>query len=457
MALGRGTERLAREIEGVLPNRPFTLRFWDGHEVSANERSGGPVFTVRSPRAIAHLLLAPNQLGLGRAYVSGEIEVDDLDGVIDVMNTWEPPQLTKGEMLSLMLTAARAIGVVRPPRRPAAELRLSGRRHSRERDMAAVRHHYDVPADFFALFLGEQMAYSCGFFSRVGAPALGSADDSTKGAGRAEDAPVGPGGCRLITDTLAGPAAIEDPTLEQAQWAKLELTARKLGLKPGMRVLDVGCGWGSFVIHAALNHGVRALGITLSEPQAQVARRRAEEAGVGDRVDIRVADYRDPELGGAIRSTAVGRDRFDAIASIGMVEHVGEVQIDEYARQMASLLRPGGLLLNHGIARLSHSDPEAGPFSERYVFPDGEPLPLSRVLLALERAGLITRGVEEFGADYAETLRHWIERLDANLPRARELGGAERLRVWRLYLRAARNGFLIDFTSIYQTLCQRPA
>ena len=455
MGLGRGTERLAREIEGALPHRPFTIRFWDGNEVAANEGADGPVFTVRSPRAVAQVLRAPGQLGLGRAYVSGEIDVDDLDGVIDLLNSWQPPKLSPTERLALMLSAGRAIGLVRPPRRPAAELRPSGRRHSRERDARAVRHHYDVPGDFFALFLGEQMAYSCGFFSRVGGPALQPGQADRKSAS-GENGIAGPDGCQLITDPLDGPDPIDSPTLEQAQWAKLELTARKLRLQPGMRLLDVGCGWGSFVIHAAKHHGVRALGITLSEPQAQAARRRAEAAGVEDRVDVRVADYRDPELGGAIRSTAVGRDRFDAIASIGMVEHVGAVQIDEYARQMAELLRPGGCLLNHGIARLRHTDPAAGAFSERYVFPDGEPLQLSRILLALERAGFITRGVEEFGADYAETLSHWIERLESDLPRALELAGPERVRVWRLYLRAARNGFRIDFTSIYQTLCQLP-
>jgi cyclopropane-fatty-acyl-phospholipid synthase len=184
------------------------------------------------------------------------------------------------------------------------------------------------------------------------------------------------------------------------------------------------------------------VGITLSPPQAERARERAEAAGVGDRVEIRVMDYRD----------LVG-ERFDAIASIGMVEHVGEAQIDVYARALAGLLEPGGRLLNHGIARLRHSDPEAGPFSERYVFPDAEPLHLSRVLLALERAGFVTRHVEEFGDDYAETLRHWAARLDQNLDDAVRLAGPERLRVWRLYLRMARRGFESGFLSIYQARC----
>jgi cyclopropane-fatty-acyl-phospholipid synthase len=209
-------------------------------------------------------------------------------------------------------------------------------------------------------------------------------------------------------------------------------------------VLDVGCGWGSFVVHAA-QRGAEVVGITLSEPQAAKARARAKEAGVADRVDVRVQDYR--ELRG---------ERFDAIASIGMVEHVGNVQIDAYARTLAGLLEPGGTLLNHGISRLRHTDGEAGEFSERYVFPDAAPLHLSRITLALERAGLEPVHAEGFREDYAETLRHWAQNLDDNLDEAIRLAGAERVRVWRLYLRAARNGFESGFTSIFQVRCRRP-
>ena len=263
-----------------------------------------------------------------------------------------------------------------------------------------MRHHYDVSNDFFALFLDASMTYSCAIFSR---------------------------GAR---------------TLEEAQEQKLDLVCTKLGLEPGQRVLDVGCGWGSFALHAARRYGVKVVGITLSEPQAAEARRRAAEAGLAGEIDIRVMDYR--ELAG---------ERFDAISSIGMVEHVGASNIDLYASQLAGLLEPGGRLLNHGIARLRVGDPEAGPFSERYVFPDAAPLHLSRVLLALERAGLETHHVEGFRADYAETLRHWAKRLDASLDDAVRLAGEERVRVWRLYLRAARKGFETGFTSVFQVLC----
>jgi cyclopropane-fatty-acyl-phospholipid synthase len=392
-------EPLRREIESRIPERPFTVEFWDGTRLRPTS-DGGPTFYVRSPRAAAHVLRAPGQLGLGRAYVSGEIEVDDMDAVIALLDSWQPPQLEGGDKARLLLATVRAAGLTQLPRRPAAELRPSGRRHSKERDARAVRHHYDVSNEFFSLFLDDSMTYSCAIFSR--------------GA----------------------------ETLEAAQEEKLETVCRKLALKEGERVLDVGCGWGSFPLWAATRHGARVVGITLSPPQAEKARRRADEAGIADRVEIRVMDYRDQ-----------AGERFDAIASIGMVEHVGAEQIDVYARTLAGLLEPGGRLLNHGIARLRHTDPEAGAFSERYVFPDAAPLHVSRVLLALERAGFVPRHVEEFGADYAETLRHWARRLDENLDEAIRLAGPERVRVWRLYLRAARNGFENGFTSIYQARC----
>jgi cyclopropane-fatty-acyl-phospholipid synthase len=190
---------------------------------------------------------------------------------------------------------------------------------------------------------------------------------------------------------------------------------------------------------------VHVTGITLSEPQAREARERAQAAGVGDRTEFRVMDWRDLQS-----------EPFDAIASIGMVEHVGDRQIDAYAARVAGMLRPGGRLLNHGIARLRHGEAEAGPFSERYVFPDAAPLHLSRVQFALERAGLETDTVEGLREDYDQTLTHWIANLDAHDAEAERIAGAERMRVWRLYLRAARSGFRTGFTSIYQVLAHRP-
>lgn len=403
------TGPLRREVARALPSRPFAVRFWDGSELpaTAGSVSGNgsvPTFTVRSPRAVAHALRAPGQLGLGRAYVAGELSVDDIDAVMALLDRWQAPPIDGRAKLRLMAAAVAANGLTLPPKPPASELAPRGTRHSRERDARAVRHHYDVSNEFFELFLGPTMTYSCGVWARSGAT-----------------------------------------TLEEAQEAKLELVCAKLGLSAGERVLDVGCGWGSFALHAASKHGVRVTGITLSPAQASRAQERVREAGLEDTVDIRVADYRE-----------LRAEPFDAIASIGMVEHVGEVQIDRYAERLAELLKPGGRLLNHGITRQRWTDPAAGDFSERYVFPDAEPLHLSRVLLALERAGFATQHVEGFGADYAETLRHWAERLDANLERATALAGEERIRVWRLYLRAARNGFLSGFTGIYQVRAALP-
>jgi cyclopropane-fatty-acyl-phospholipid synthase len=407
MALGSSTAPLRRELEAALPERPFELHFWDGSALPATSSNGSgvPVFSARSPKAVAHALMAPGQLGFSRAYVSGELEVDDLDAVLGLLREWQPPAIDGATQRRLLLAAVRAAGLMRPPRPPAIELRPKGKRHSVERDARSVRHHYDVSNEFFALFLDASMTYSCAVFE----------DPSSDGE-----------------------------SLEDAQWRKRELICTKLGLTGGERVLDVGCGWGSWVVHAAAEHGVSAVGITLSEPQAQRARRRAAEAGVADRVEIRVADYR--ELRG---------ERFDAIASIGMVEHVGERNIDAYAATLAGLLEPGGRLLNHGIARLRHGEPEAGGFSERYVFPDAAPLHLSRVQFALERAGFETEHVEGLRAHYARTLTHWLTRLDANAEEAERLAGPERMRVWRLYLRAARSGFQTGFTSIYQVRCRR--
>jgi len=400
MRLG-STTPLCREIERLFPERPFAIEFWDGATVPATV-PGGPTFLVRSSRALAHALGAPGQLGLSRAYVSGELEADDLDAVLDLYYRWSPPTLRTWDRFRLSLAAVRASGAALPPSAPKAELRPRGLRHSRTRDARAVRHHYDVSNDFFALFLDPSMTYSCAFFSRNG------------------------------------------QSLESAQQAKLELTCRKLGLEAGQHVLDIGCGWGSFAIYAASHYGVEVLGITLSEPQAALARARVSEAGLDHRVRILVLDYRD-----------LAGEQFDAIASIGMVEHVGAEQLDGYAERLAGLVRPGGRLLNHGIARLHYTYLNAGAFSDRYVFPDADPPHLSRVILALERAGFVTEHVEEFGMDYAETLRHWARRLDEHQAEAVRLVGEERLRVWRLYLRGCRNGFESGFISVYQVQSRR--
>jgi cyclopropane-fatty-acyl-phospholipid synthase len=393
---------LRDELARALPDRPFSVEFWDGTSLAQTNGASATTFHVRSPQALAHALRAPGQLGIGRAYVAGVLDVDDLDATLELLDAWQPPRLDARAKARLAAAAVRSTGLILPPKPPAAELRPRGRRHSLLRDRAAVRHHYDVSNEYFSLFLDESMTYSCAIFSR--------------GA----------------------------TTLEEAQWTKRELVCTKLGLEPGERVLDVGCGWGAFAVHAAGEHGVHVPGNTLSEPQAERARQRAEEAGVADRVDIKVMDWRELQA-----------EPFDAIASIGMVEHVGSGNIDNYARRLHQFLRPGGRLLNHGIARLRHGEPEAGAFSERFVFPDAAPLHLSRISFALEAGGLEVTHAEGFRDDYAETLRHWTRKFDDNLERAIELGGDERVRVWRLYLRAARRGFETGFLSIFQVVARK--
>jgi cyclopropane-fatty-acyl-phospholipid synthase len=393
--IGAGTAPLRSALEDALPERPFRVEFWDGSALPAT--GGGPTFSVRSPQALGHIIRSPGQLGVGRAYVVGALDVDSIDDALELLDTWNAPSIDLRAQARIAAAAVRAGALRSVPHVPDAELRPRGRRHSIARDRRAVRHHYDVSNEYFELFLGPSMTYSCAIFSR--------------GA----------------------------TTLEEAQETKLELVCTKLGLEPDMRVLDVGCGWGSFAVHAATRHGAHVTAITLSEPQAALARQRAADAGVADKVEIRVQDYR--ELGG---------ERWDRISSIGMVEHVGAVNIDEYCRILLDAVEPGGTILNHGIARLRHGDPEAGPFSERFVFPDAAPLHLSRICAAFEKTHATIDHVEGFPADYAETLRHWARRLDERLDDAVRLAGEERVRVWRLYLRAARRGFESGFTGIYQ-------
>jgi cyclopropane-fatty-acyl-phospholipid synthase len=397
------TALLRRQIEAALPRRPFAISFWDGTSVAATEPDA-PTFRLLSPQALAHVVRAPGELGLGRAFVLGLIDADSIEGAIRVIDTFEAPKLTVRQMLGLAGGVLRACGLVRPPRPPASELRLTGERHTVGRDRQAVSYHYDAGNDFFALFLDESMTYSCGYFRR--------------GAG----------------------------SLADAQRAKLDLVCAKLGLREGERVLDVGCGWGSFAIHAAQNYGARVLGVTLSEEQVRLGRERVAAAGLSDLVELRLADYRE-----------LSEEPFDAIASIGMAEHVGRERIGLYMRTLHDLLRPGGRLLNHAIAKLMDFDEtDEGAFSERFVFPDGVPLPLSQINHAMERTGLVVRHVEGFPEDYARTLSYWIESFEGRYDQAVRLAGVQRARVYRVYLRAARSGFLTGYVSVYQVLAHRP-
>jgi len=409
---------------------PLRLRAWDGSEAGP---AGAPVLEFKSRKALRRMLWSPGQLGLSRAYVAGDIDCPgDIFAAFTALSSAgkfaEPGPfrpLTAGELWLLLRTAVR-LGAVGPnPAPPPEEARVArkGRMHSRSRDSAAISHHYDVGNDFYALVLGPSMVYSCAVW-----PA--------NGAARPADNSVDAGG-------LGGAG---DDGLDAAQEAKLDLVCRKLGLQPGMRVLDVGCGWGSFAIHAAARYGVTVVGVTLSAEQAVLARKRAAEAGLTDRVEIRIQDYRDVQDG-----------PFDAISSIGMSEHVGRAQTPAYAAALFALLRPGGRLLNHAISwNAGPTSPDPDSFIPRYVFPDGEMISLGEMVSALETARFEVLDVEALRRHYALTLRAWVSRLERNWDEAVRLAGEGRARVWRLYMAASALGFENGLTGVNQVLVRRP-
>lgn len=402
-----------QELISVLlgPEPPVRIRCWDGSELGPP--GAEPVIVVRSPDALRRLVWAPNELGLGRAYVAGDLDLEgdiyDLFALRDRLG-----DESAGEQIHLRLgpsgwwRALRAVAKLGalgpPPPPPREEARLRGRRHDPERDAAAIAHHYDVGNDFYRLILGPTMTYSCAYWERP------------------------------------------DTTLDEAQAAKYELVCRKLGLRPGMRLLDVGCGWGGMVLHAAREHGVEAVGVTLSAEQADFAARRVEEEGLGDRVRIVRTDYR-----------AIEEGTFDAISSIGMFEHVGLSRLAEYFTDLHALLRPGGRLLNHGISRPpGRSRFDRRSFIERYVFPDGELHEVGTVVSAMQQQGFEVRDVESLREHYARTLRAWVANLEADWDRAQRLVGPARARIWRLYMAGSAVNFEAGRTSIHQVLAVRP-
>jgi cyclopropane-fatty-acyl-phospholipid synthase len=394
---------------------PVRVDSWDGSSIGPADAE--VVVRFASRRALRRLVWAPNELGFARAYVSGDVEIEgSLLDALTRLDALADPERGPGVRVGRDTRLAVARAVVRlgalgpPPRPPAEEIRLSGKRHARNRDARAVSHHYDVGNDFYALVLGPSMVYSCAYFEQ--------------------------------------PLSAEY-TLENAQRAKLDLVAGKLGLTQGMRLLDVGCGWGSFVLHAAREFGVRAVGVTVSAEQAAFARAAVASLGLGDRVEIRVQDYRD-----------VADGPYDAVASIGMAEHVGLSQLGEYAAHLYTLLRPGGRLLNHAISRRPGppGDPERAKtsFIDRYVFPDGELHPLSTMVDALESAGFEVRDVESLREHYADTLRAWVANLEQNWDQAVTFSTAGRARVWRLYMVGSALGFQSNRLGVNQVLAVRP-
>ncbi|HXS61237.1 MAG TPA: cyclopropane-fatty-acyl-phospholipid synthase family protein, partial [Streptosporangiaceae bacterium] len=377
---------LAEVFEQVAgSDTPVEFHAYDG---SSAGRTGSPpvTVTVRDKTAVTYLAQSPGALGLARAFVSGHLDVDG-DMYTALSRLSGAQQI--GVSLSDKLAILRGLGGPKLlyPRLapPPQEVRvnrswLSGRRHSRGRDASAISHHYDVSNTFYEWVLGPSMAYTCACY------------------------PTG------------------DSTLEQAQENKFDLVARKIGLEPGMRLLDVGCGWGGMVMHAAQNYGVNALGITLSREQETLARQRVHDAGLEDQVEIRYCDYRE------LRSDQ--GERFDAISSIGMAEHVGAAAFSEYAGTLHKLLSGTGRLLNHQISMPDGaSRARGGPsFIDRYIFPDGELQPVGNVVEVLERAGFEVRDVESLRENYHLTLLAWLKNLQASRAEAVELVGEERVR-----------------------------
>jgi cyclopropane-fatty-acyl-phospholipid synthase len=401
-------DRLRRRLAARGHDLP--LRLWDGRELGP--RGAGYRLALPHPWSLRSLLVPPNDLRAGETFVAGDVDVEG--SMVAALRAFAALRsgLTLGDRLAIAAVVARLPAP--PDRGGPARVGLSGARHTLERDAAAVRHHYDVGNDFYRLLLDRDLVYSCAYFA-----------DADRGA--------------PVTDRA---------TLDRAQRRKLELICRKLVLRPGERLLDVGCGWGSLVIHAARHHGVRALGVTLSTEQAALARERVAAAGLSGRVRIELRDYREVD------------DRFDAIASVGMVEHVGADQLPRYATTLHGLLVAGGRLLNHGITTgrrdvVRDLGAEPDNFVGRHVFPDGALVPAHHTVRVLERAGFEIRDLEQLRPHYARTLQHWVANLESRWDEARSLVGERTARVWRAYLAGSVVGFESNDLGVVQILATR--
>ncbi|SDG32231.1 cyclopropane-fatty-acyl-phospholipid synthase [Sinosporangium album] len=396
---------LAQIFEKVVGSRAdIEFVAYDG---SSAGRSGAEVrVEVKSPVAVAYLAQAPGELGLARAYISGHLDVQgDMYTLLDRMWSLTLDDLTLGEKVS----AVRSLGVkpllmrVSPPPQEVRQSAMAklGSRHAKQRDAEAIHHHYDVSNAFYEWVLGPSMAYTCAVF---------------------------PG---------------EDATLEEAQFAKFDLVAKKLDLKPGVRLLDVGCGWGGMVMHAAREYGVKALGVTLSRQQAEWAQKAIAEAGLSDLAEVRFMDYRD-----------VTETDFDAVSSIGLTEHIGKDQLPGYFGFLHGKLKPGGRLLNHCITRPTGTEKtiNKGGFINRYVFPDGELESVGHLIRQMEDLGFEIRHEENLREHYAKTLERWCANLDAHWDEAVEEVGQGTARVWRLYMAGCVVGFERNKVQLHQVL-----
>lgn len=399
-------DRTLRFLERLFPApRRVAVRLWNGAELPVSDGAARATIVLRTPETLAQMLTPPVDLSAGEAYLRGDVEIEgDIEAVVEEFESQDWGRVLRDRpRLALDVVALRRSAAA--PKSISAQLR--GRQHSRARDRQAIAHHYDVSNDFYQLWLDERMVYSCGYF------------------------PLG------------------DESLGAAQEAKLDLICRKLRLRPGERLLDIGCGWGGLVIFAAERYGVTAVGVTLSTEQLEEAGRRVAAAGLGDRVRIELLDYRDV------------RGEFDKVASVGMAEHVGREKLAAYFHAAFERLVPGGAMLNHAISRgprpsAAHDEAGTGEFIRRYVFPDGEILPLWETLQAAESVGLEVRDVEDLREHYATTLRHWVRNLEERWEAAVAEVGSERARVWRLFMSASAHQFDAGRLAVHQVLLAKP-
>ncbi|MEO6988551.1 MAG: cyclopropane-fatty-acyl-phospholipid synthase family protein [Aquihabitans sp.] len=409
-APGHGTssppaaEVAAPVVASMVGELPVRVEFWDGSAIGPEDGPG--TIRLRTPDALRRILWAPGELGVARAFVAGDLDVEG--EILPLIKSLRPAGARLHNELKTIPAVVKALhrfGLMNGPLSPPPEeAHVGGWLHTRSRDAEAISHHYDVGNDFYRLFLGETMTYSCARF----------ADD--------------------------------DMTLDEAQEAKHELVCRKLGLheRPGLRLLDVGCGWGSMAIHAAREHHAQVVAVTISKEQAELARSRVVEAGLSDAVDVRLQDYREVQ------------GRFDAISSIGMFEHVGSARMRTYFTHLHEMLEPGGRLLNHAISSMGGSKLSSRSFTGRYVFPDGELIDVGEVALNMEKVGLEVRDVEALREHYELTLQHWVANLQEHWDEAVDLVGEGRARVWILYMAASSIGFGDGGLGLHQVLAVRP-
>jgi len=380
----------------------FAVRFWDGSNWLPDPNQK-PRFTLclNRPESVHAMFWPPTEMNLAESYIFGEFDLEgDIEASHNALDYLKALYKEPGRLLHLN---RMLLPLPKPQRSPAGrnQIKFSGRRHSLARDQQAICYHYNLPSEFYGLWLDSAMIYSCAYFHT------------------------------------------DEDDLETAQMRKLDYICRKLRLKEGERLLDIGCGWGEMIIHAAKHYGVNALGITLSDQQAKLARERILAAGLEDRCSIAIRDYRDMDE----------PESFDKLVSIGMFEHVGESQLPTYFQQAWKLLRPGGVFLNHGIAR-TVKDPvkKVSPFIDHYVFPDGELFLISDAHNQAEASGFEIRDVESLREHYTLTLRHWIRRLEKHHDEAVQVANEATYRVWRMYMAGSAHRFATGYLNIYQCL-----